>query len=175
LDPLGKQGHKVKKCCGGNTYEDNAGNQNMYGCCNDRLYTVNDSCCENGQIVAKVPIWITRVPNFENDYIRDIAGGWDTVCPLSAFGWNLLHALICLDGQLSGCIGPNDVADKIEDQDYIVDHSIQNGTEQIRSKKIMVCPKRKQDLKNLIGTPFDHDYIFNNCQHFVQQQGGGIW
>lgn len=84
LDPLGKQGHKLKKCCGDKTYEDNAGNKNKYGCCNNKLYTVKDNCCKNGQIVAKVPIWITRVPNFENDYVRDIAGGWDTVCPLSA-------------------------------------------------------------------------------------------
>ncbi len=176
LDSHGKQGHKVTKCCGGKTYKDNAGNQNMYGCCNKQLFTLKDDCCENDTIVAKVPVWIATTPVFESPYARNICAGWDaTMCPFNLVGWNYSHAAVCLDGPMEGCIGPLLDSDSIVDQtDFIVD-SCALDPQDARFEKVMVCPAAKTRLRGLVGLPWEYNTLFNNCHHFIQGEGLPVW
>lgn len=146
-----------------------------YGCCSGTKYTRKGNCCENGQVVSKVPIWQTTFPIFQSDYGRDLAAGWDAICPLSAFGWNPAHVVLCTDGPYSGCIGVNDVKGVVEDQDYMIEAGAHGKWAEVRTKKIMICPSAKTKLTNSIGDPYDHSYITNTCHHWADQNGGTIW
>jgi hypothetical protein len=57
------------------------------GCCNDKPFLKRAQCCENGQIVSKVPIWKTTFLVFQNTYLNNVACGWNIACPFSWFGW----------------------------------------------------------------------------------------
>ncbi|WP_419188014.1 RHS repeat-associated core domain-containing protein [Stieleria bergensis] len=52
LDPLGLQGHQVRRTCGSLRYEDNVRNP-RFGCCNGKRYERAVSKCENGNIVNR--------------------------------------------------------------------------------------------------------------------------
>jgi hypothetical protein len=59
-DPTGGQGHMRR--CGGTWI-----NGLSQGCCGGTPYNKGSSCCENGQTVDKVPIWVCDVPLGSDD------------------------------------------------------------------------------------------------------------
>ena len=169
VDPLGLHGGGGYICCGGRWIH-----THQFGCCNNVPFEKSKQCCENGQIVNKVPIWKTTFPVFQDPYLNNVSCGWNIVCPLSWVGWNLVHAVICLDGPTSGCIGVNDVTDRVENQDYMLQNAAPDPDD-IVSTKHMVCPRERDRIRNSVGQPWNHGYIFGNCHHWSCANGVGVW
>jgi RHS repeat-associated protein len=84
------------------------GSENAYWnrCCKGKYYNGYTHCCENGQIVAKVPIWICERPL---DLPPSLVGitryyGWWHEWWLPQ-DFHLSHSYICCDGPNLNCFG----------------------------------------------------------------------
>jgi hypothetical protein len=39
----------------------------------------------------------------------------------------------------------------------------------------MVCPRERDRIRNSVGQPWNHGYIFGNCHHWSCANGVGVW